>query len=200
MRIDRRLVLTGLLALGACASAEKPVFEPLDFDYLTKIKLDASQLDIEDAWVPRGSARHVEYLAPTRPLKALRLMADQRLVTGGMAGRAVFGVDDAALIYARGRFEGSFAVRLELFDGQGQSRGTVQARVRGARTARDVEDEDTTRVDLDTLVRKMMDDINVEFEFQLRQAFKDSLQTTAPAAPAPDAVETQELPSVPKQP
>lgn len=193
MTIDRRFLLAGLLALASCGGGEKPVFEPLDYDYLTKIKLDAGELDIDDGWVPRGSARHVEYLAPSRPLKTLRKMAEQRLVTGSMTGRAVFTVTDASLILNRGRFEGSFAVRLELFDQAGTSRGTADARVRGVRVAKDDEDEDATRIDLDALVRKMMDDLNVEFEYQVRRAFKEALQSTAPAAPAPAAVETQDL-------
>lgn len=200
MTVDRRFLLVGLLALAACGSGEKPVFEPLDYDYLTKLKLDAGALEIDDGWVPRGSARHVEYLAPSRPLKTLRKMADQRLVTGSMTGRAVLTITDASLILNRGRFEGSFAMRLELFGNDGNSRGTADARVRGARVAKDDGDEDATRIDLDALVRKMMDDLNVEFEFQVRRAFKDALQTTDTTAPAPGAVETQELPQTPGAP
>ncbi len=200
MTIDRRFLLAGLLALASCGSGEKPVFEPLDYDYLTKIKLDAGQLDIDDGWVPRGSARHVEYLAPSRPLKTLRKMAEQRLLTGSMTGRAVLTITDASLILNRGRFEGSFALRLELFGADGNSRGTADARVRGARVAKDDEDEDATRIDLDALVRKMMEDLNVEFQFQVQRAFKDALQSTDTTAPAPEAVETQELPTTPGSP
>ncbi len=193
MALDRRFLLAGLLALASCGGGEKPVFEPLDYDYLTKIKLDAGELEIDDGWVPRGSARHVEYLAPSRPIKTLRKMADQRLVTGSMTGRAVLTITDASLILNRGRFEGSFAMRLELFSAEGTSRGTADARVQGARAAKDDEDEDAIRIDLDALVRKMMDDLNVEFQFQVQRAFKDALQSTDTAAPAPASVESQDL-------
>lgn len=200
MRLDRRLFLLAPLAVAACAAREPRVFEPLDYDYLTKIKLDVGQIDIEDAWAPRGAGRHVEFLAPSRPQKTLRLMAEQRLVAGGLSGRAVFGIDDASIILVRGRFEGHFAVRLELFDAHGAPSGSVQAQVRGARAATDAEDEEDSRADLDALVRRMMSDLNVEFEFQVRNAFKGQMQSTAPAAPAPESVDTENLAAPPKKP
>ena len=123
MTLARRAALCLVFLLAACKAPEKPVF-----DYLTKIKLDVGNIEIEDAWVPRGSARHVEYLAPTRPTKAMRLMAEQRLVPGGTAGKAVFRIDDASIILYRGRFEGSFAVHLELLDAEERGCATVRRR------------------------------------------------------------------------
>jgi hypothetical protein len=42
-------------------------------------------------------------------------------------------------------------------------------------------------------MRRMMERLNVEFEFQVRQALKASVQATEPAAPAPQPVEAQDI-------
>ena len=196
-----RLIACALVVLVVgCAKpekAERPVFEAFDFDYLTKIKLDVGSIEVDDGWVPRGSARHVEYLAPTRPTKAMRLMAEHRLVPGGTAGVAALRIDDASIVLYRGRFEASFAVHMEVLDGEGQQVGLVNARVRDSETARDEDEATTSQVDIETLMRRMMDKLNVEFEYQVRQALKAKMQTTSPAAPKPEAVETQDLSAVP---
>ncbi len=198
MMIARCFAVCLVVLLAGCKPPEKPVFEAFDFAYLTTIKLNVATIEIEDAWVPRGAARHVEYLAPTRPVKALRLMAEHRLVTGGTVGQAIFAVDDASIIAYRGRFEGSFAVHLELQDAEGQQVGIASARVRDSVAARDEEDQTASQVDLEGLMRRMMEKMNVEFEYQVRQALKASLQTTSPAAPQPEAVEKQELTGAPE--
>ncbi len=197
MMVMRLLAFALVVVLSGCAKPEKPVFEAFDFDYLTKIKLDVGAIEVDDGWVPRGSARHVEYLAPTRPAKAMRLMAEQRLVPGGAAGTAALRIDDASIVLYRGRFEGNFAVHLDVLDADGQQVGMVNARVRDSEAARDEEDATTSQVDIETLMRRMMDKLNIEFEYQVRQALKAKLQTTTPVAPKPEAVETQDLSAVP---
>ena len=60
MPTRRSLVFSALLlplAVAGCESRPKPVFEKLNFDYLTKIKLDVGTVDINDTWAPRGSTR-----------------------------------------------------------------------------------------------------------------------------------------------
>ncbi len=197
MTLARRAALCLVVLLAACKAPEKPVFEAFDFYYLTKIKLNVATIEIDDGWVPRGSAGHVEYLAPTRPTKAMRLMVEHRLVTGGTAGQAVFRIDDASIILFRGRFEGSFAVHLELLDPEGQPAGMANARVRDSVAARDEEDQSASQVDIEGLMRRMMEKLNVEFEYQVRQALKSQVQTTTPAAPEPEAIDKQDLTTVP---
>ena len=199
MGFVRLVALALVVGLAGCAKPEKPVFEAFDFDYLTKIKLDVGAIEVDDGWVPRGSARHVEYLAPTRPVKAMRMMAEQRLVPGGTAGTAVVRVDDGSIILYRGRFEGSFAVHMEVLDGEGQQVGMVNARVRDSEAAKDEEDVTASQVDIETLMRRMMGKLNVEFEYQVRRALKGKLQTTVPAAPKPEAVDAQDLTGVPAE-
>lgn len=204
MKATRRsLIFTSFLlpfALAGCESRPKPVFEALSFDYLTKIKVDVGTIDINDSWAPRGSARQVGFLAPTRPVVALRTMASDRIVPGGTSGRATFVIDNASIIQDRSNYIGDFAVHLDIFDAQDEQVGTVSAKVHGNQKVTDDEDEDAVRTDLDTLVRRMMGQMNVEFEFQLRKALRDKMQVTSPAAPAPDAVDAEDLQAPTKKP
>ena len=200
MTLARRAVLLSLVALAACGGPAAPVFKPLDYSYLTKIKLDVGRIDIDDSWAPRGQLRHVENLAPTQPVVAMRRMAEQRLVAGGNAGRAAFTIDDASIIICAGKLEGHFAVHLVLYDAGGNQTGEVKAQVTAARPASNEEDPDAMRTDLDALTRKMMDDLNVEFEYQIRRNLKTALQTTAPDAPPPAPVQAQPLPDPNQKP
>jgi hypothetical protein len=193
MKLTRRAAFILPLLLAACAATPPKVFEPLDYSYLTKLKLDVGNIEIDDSWVPRGGGRHVEYLAPTRPIVALRRMAEQRLVPGGTAGRAVFTIDDASIFQGPSRYEGSLAVHLEVFDAQGNSKGSIYARVRATRSITDEGDPEAVREDLYVLTRKMMDDMNVEFEYQLRKGLNSVLQTTDTTAPPPPPVQQQDL-------
>ncbi len=180
--------------LAGCAGPSAPPrsFQPLDYDYLTKLRLNVARIDVDANWVPRGGQQHVEYLAPTPPLRALALMAQQRLVPAGSAGNGLFVVDDASLVQDRSTYLGRFAVHLNLFDDEQHSLGTAEAQVTGVHpvTGRD---QNAVRADLYDLTRTLMDAMNVELEFQLRRSMRDQLQATSPDAPLPASVETQTL-------
>ncbi len=193
--LTRRLLAFAMLAvLAGCApQREPPVFERLDFDYLTKLQLDVARIDIDDSWVPRGGARQVGFLAPTRPEAALRAMAESRLFPGGTQGRGLFVIDDASIVQRGDQYVGTLAVHLDLFDAADQRTAHVEARVRATRPVTDDEDAVAVRIDLDAMMRKMMSDMNVEFEFQLRQALRDRVRSSVDPPRAPAAVEQQDL-------
>ena len=193
-RLTRRAALLLPLLLAACGGdqAAAPNYQPPSYDYLTKLRLAVGSISIDDSWVPRGAARHVEYLAPTPPLDALRRMAQDRLVATGGKGRASFVIDDASIIRSPRQYEGSLAVRLDVADDSGTSLGHAGARV--TRT-RDVtgEDPEQVRADLYALVRDMMRDMNVEFEYQVRRAMKNMLEATNPEVPPAGPVQSEDL-------
>ena len=182
----------GLLPAGCGGGAAPPTFAPLRYTYLTKIKLDVARVDIDDSWTPRGADRHVEFLAPTPPLDALRHMAEDRLVPGGTSRRALFTIEDASIIQAGDGYRAIFAVGLDILNDDGQRLRGITAHATGTH-AISGGDPDTVRSDLYELTRKVMADMNVDFEFQIRKTLRRDLQTTSETAPPPAPVQTQEL-------
>ena len=89
----------------------------------------------------------------------------------------------------RGGLAGALAVRLDVLTPDGNRAGFAEARVNRQYqgSMRD------PRGAAYTLLDRMMDDMNVELEFQVRASLRDWLQRTAPNAPAPAAVQQQNL-------
>ena len=195
------LLLSLLLPLAACSddTPQAPHFEAANYDYLTKLRLKVGKIEIDDNWVPRGEARHVEYLAPTTPLAALRIMAEQRLVAAGDQGAARFSVQDASIIRSGGQYLGTAAVRLDVTDADGNE---VAHAIAHAAQTRAVSggDPDQVRADLYELVRGLMRDMNVEFEYQVRRTMADRLESTDPSAPPPAPVQSEDLTAPVKTP
>lgn len=194
MRLRFAVMTILLLGLAGCGGSEPPpdLYPPLSYTYLTKLRLDVAKLAIDDSWVPSGEALHVEYLAPEQPVAALRQMALDRLEMDGTAGTAEFGIDDASIIQVHDHYDAHFAVHLTLLDASGNKLGEIKAAVRDSRTFID-DSAEAQKSDLYALVKKTMDDMNVEFEFQMRRALSAHLLATKPLAPPPPAVQTQDL-------
>ncbi len=200
-RVSRRAALTAFsvsvlalpVLLSACGESEPPpTFRPLGWEYLTPLKLNVARVDIDDSWTPRAGTREKGFLAPTPPVDALRKMAEDRLIAGGSSGRAAFVIEDASIAQVRSNYVGRFAVRLDMRTASGTRMGYAEARVSRTRAIRD-DSPEGTRAELYDMVRQMMSDMNVEFEFQIRRSLREYLQTTAPAAPGPGPVEQQDL-------
>ena len=198
-RLPRRAALllplgavAGLLA-GCVAAPPPPVFPPLTFGYLTKLRLAVQTIDVEVAWTPQPvtSGEHVENQSPVQPVDALRQMVQDRLIPGGSDGQATVTIDDAALTRVGDRFEANFAVHMDIHNGDGTRTGYAQARVARTRTISDYS-TDAVRQALYDLVKATMADMNVEFEYQIRHSLGEWLQATTPAAPLPP-VEQQNL-------
>jgi hypothetical protein len=191
----RSVVIAVTLLVAACVQSPpvRTSFPPFDFSYLTKLRLNVATIDIDDAWQPPPDPRQIGAYAPVSPVAALRQMAMDRLSAGGTSGRAVFTITDASLLRVGGRINGSFAVRLTVTNADGTRSAFAEARV--ARSSTLVDDDPATLRDaLYTLVKQAMDDMNVEFEYQVRRTLRDWLQTTAPSAPLPPPVQSQDLP------
>jgi hypothetical protein len=185
------------LLLASCASNAPPQqFDPLTYDYLTKLPLDVSSIDIDD-WRPVQGGRHVEYLAPEPPAAALHRMAQDRLFAAGNGGRAHFIIEDASLTRGEDMYQGSFAVHLDVTAADGSPRGSVEARVVGTHPITDTDYNDV-RTDLYDLTKRLMSSMNVELEFQINRSLRKDLQSTSPTAPGPAPVETQDLGAPPR--
>ena len=195
-RLGLVLLLLPLALPGCGGEPPPPVLEqampPFHYDYLTKLRINVASIAIEDRSAPAGPG-DVSNLSPEPPAAALRQMAEDRLAAGGSTGRAVFVIENAAIQRAPdGTLVGTLAVRLDISTGGGAPTAYAEARV-----SRTLANADTPlRTALYTMTRQMMDDMNVEFEYQVRRSLKDWLQDTTPvAAPAPVQAQPLDGPS-----
>lgn len=185
-----------LLAFCLAGCGEETVapaaFPRPNYDYLTKIELNVGRIDIDDRWVPRGAGRRVEHLAPTPPRDAQRRMAADRLVAVGSSGRALFVIEDASIVRGPRDYEASLAVRVDIADDADNLLGQAPARVELVRPIGG-ETERAMRDDLYVLVRDLMAEMNVEFEYHIRHALRGALHQLATNAPDPGPVNTLPL-------
>jgi hypothetical protein len=168
------------LLLAACGGEPVQDFAPLRYAYLPPIRLNVGTIEIEQRFVPSGASPDVSGRSPVQPVEALRAMAQDRLAAFGASGRAVFSILNASLIKNRDVIDGAMTVRLDIYGPDGQRAGFAQASVARQHTG----DIDSLRAALYDMVKAMMAQMNVEFEYQVRHALKPWLTTgTAAAAP-----------------
>ena len=187
MDLTRRLALLLPAVLAACVGDDdvpRQDFPALHYDYLTPLRLNVGAVDVGEA-PPPGP---LDAQNPASPGAALRQMALDRIGAGGSTGRAVFHIDAAQIAQGGGGLQGVLAVHLDILDPGGGRVAFAEARVsrqsNGSRGG--------LRAALYDMTRSMMDDMNIEFEFQVRRSLKAWLQDAA-TAPAPAPVEQQDL-------
>lgn len=180
---SRRLVLLLPLAAIGCSRRE-PVTGPvgrLDYTALLPLRLNVATISISDAAppVPTGD---VGLLLQVPPPDAVRLMARQRLSGVGTAGEALFGVTAASLVQANGNLVCRLGCRLDIINGQGLRQGFIEAETSATMTLSDRAVRETRARVGEVLLRRAMDQLNVEFEFQIRRSLRDWLVEAAPGA------------------
>jgi hypothetical protein len=183
--LTRRFVLLLPLAIAACGGDDDELgFAPLRFNDLPPIQLQVASIAIEQRFIPAGVAPDVSYRDPAPPIEALKAMANDRLQAFGTANKAVFAILDASLTRDNDVVTGSFAVSLAILDDSGTQLGFAEARVQSRHPGR-IND---IRPVLYDITRALMSDMNIEFEYQIRQHLKAWLTTgAAPAAPVEQA-------------
>jgi hypothetical protein len=181
--LTRRHALLLPLFLAACGDDE-PVYQPLRFDYLPPIQLNVANLDIEQRFIPSGSKPDVTDQDPEPPVRALKAMANDRIKPFGTSRRAVFAILDATLTRQGDVIRSVMRVSLTVFDDDDRKAGFAEARVEHRRTG----SVDNLRATLYAITKSMMDDMNVEFEYQVRRNLKAWLiGAEAPATPVEQA-------------
>jgi hypothetical protein len=178
-----RRVLLLLPALGAaCAGPEPasaPPLGPMSWAHLTPLPLDVASLEVAPSSPPPPPG-DVGALLSTPPAEAVRAMARDRLSAVGTTGQAVFLVTEAGVVRERGgALRCALGCRLEITGGEGGP-GFMEAAVQ--RSVSGAEASGPRAADL--LLRRAMDDLNVEFEYQLRRNLRRWLVSAAPAGAA----------------
>lgn len=190
MSLSRRSALLLPLAFAACGPSEPDRYEPLSWDYLPPIPLNVALVEVEQRFFPSGFSPDVTPQAPVKPVEALRAMASDRLRSFGTKDKAVFVIQDASLARRDGTIVANLAVTLTILREGGERAGYVEARV----SRREQGGSGSLRYNLYQTVKSMMDQMNVELEFQIRRNLKEFL---VEATAAPTAVEQAPL-SAPK--
>ncbi len=196
------LFTTTLLPLAACGGSETPFVDtrPMTFEYLTPLRLAVGSVNVVDEWNAPNAAPNVDHLATTTPLAALHRMTQDRLLPGTNDGTATVTIKNASIIAQRtgsdGLFEsagvkynGTLSVRIDVRSGDGLRTGFATAQVTRAQSTTPAPTGTNERNAIDAIVRQMMNDMNVELEYQVRRSLRDWLQAdadaNAPASPAP---------------
>lgn len=178
---SRRAFLALPVLLAACGDEEPAEtansFPPLRFDYLPPIPLNVASIDIQQRFVPAGIPPDVSPQDPVQPVDALKAMAHDRLQALGTTNKAVFAIIDATLSRMDEVIRGTMTVSLTLYDSDGAQSGYATATVERSHTGEDSDIRST----LYEFTKTMMNDMNVEFEYQIRKNLKDWLAT--PSAP-----------------
>lgn len=185
MPVSRRSTLLVPLLLAACSDDGPPrELTPLRYDFLTRLQLNVASIEFADLPAPGP----LDTSSPAPAAQALRQMADDRLAAGGSSGKAVVVIEEARIVRSGSTLDGSMAIRIDIVAADSQRAGFAEARVARKLSGfgRDL------RGGLYDITKQMLDDMNVELEFQLRRSLRDYLQTTT-AAPAPAAVQQQDL-------
>ncbi|HEY6432187.1 MAG TPA: hypothetical protein VIZ17_09400 [Acetobacteraceae bacterium] len=180
--LTRSVVLALTVALTACTfgSEEPPAAQALDFSYLTPLPLNVATLNVESQYVPSGVPPDVSRLDPISPVQALEQMAQQRLKPVGPTGQAVFTVNNASMVQTGNVITGVMSVTLSIYPSPGVRAGYAQATV--TRQISGVEGD--LAGPLADLTRNLIDQMNVEFEYRVRQALgRWVLSPGATAAP-----------------
>lgn len=190
--IARRVILLLPLVVAGCSGSEPPeVYVPPSYAYLTPLRLNVATIQIDDRTSPVPT-NAIEEAAPLRPADALRAMGRDRLFAAGSAGRAVLVLDRASLVRLSDGVEGRLAVHLDIYAGGDDRVAFAAAQVTRRQTGDGAEGRSPPA--LYRLVSQMMDDMNVEFEFQVRRSLKEYLQLPEGTSPPPPPVQTQDLP------
>lgn len=175
--IARRLVLSLPLAFAACGPSEPEFYEPLSWEYLPPIPLNVATIEVEQRFFPSGISPDVTAQAPIKPVEALRTMISDRLRSFGTKERAVVVIQDASLIRRDSTISANLSILLTIYREGGDRAGFVEARV----TRREQGGSGSLRHSLYQVVKSMMDQMNVELEFQIRRNLKDYIvEPTAP--------------------
>ena len=180
VRLTRRSSLLLPFLLAACVPEAK-VYPPPRYDFLKPIDLAVKTIEVQIRFAAAGVPPDISQQSPVDPVATLRQMGEDRLKALGSQARAVFTISDASLIRRDDLIRGSMDATVAIVADDGQRLAYAQARVTRSHTGR-VGDLQQLLFDM---VSDMMDDMNVELEFQIRGKLPQWLAGEVTAVPAP---------------
>jgi len=200
--MNRRFVLLLPLLIACCGDNERPVparahFPPLRYSYLPPINLNVQRVEMDEGFFPSTASGEIVAQSPVDPVDTLFAMARDRLKPMATSGTARFGIRTVSIVRRGNAISGELAVRLDVRDAEGTNSGYAEARATAEHTG-PVPDQRSVIYDM---MKSMMDQMNVELEFQIRNKLR-SWVAEPPAAtpPARQPVEPNLPPPPPAPP
>ena len=203
----KRRALCALPLLAACAN-EQPTGPfvppgPPSYGHLTPLRLKVSALEIKEP--ESGTALMVQQPAPFLPSDVMLRMARDRLSAAGGTGSARFVIQTARLTRETASAAGAFSpasetfrcimrCQLEIISAEDGVLASAAAEVRREVTGPTRDDAERAAL-AERVVKLAGQDMNVEFEFQVRRHLRNWLQmVAAPGEALPQPVEREALP------
>jgi hypothetical protein len=169
-RLRRRLLLVAPLTLVACGEDEVSApnvrrdFPPLRYAYLPPINLNVQKVEMAGDYAPATSGGEIIGASPVDPVETLYAMARDRLKPVGTGDRAIFRILNASIMRRRDGLSGELAVRLDVRKDDDTNTGFVNARVTADRSGLAA----SQRAVVYDMLKSLLDDMNVELEYQIR--------------------------------
>lgn len=199
--------MSAALAVAACGRASEPPppppSAPPSYSHLTPLRLAVGRIDVVAATDP--AATRTMPPAPLVPQDLMLTMARDRLSAGGGGAVARFRVQIATLTRepssgggvfttATERLSCTMRCRIEVVREDGSPAGFAEAEVRRVAVRPAGSAAERTRA-AEEIVRLAGNDLNVEFEYQLRRNLRALIQAPPqPGEATPPPVEAEPLP------
>lgn len=191
--MNRRALLLAS-GLAGCGGREPPPppLRPIGYRYLTPLPLAVASIETRVTAPAPAPSDPAARLDPG-PAEAVLIMGRDRLLAVGGAPVGVFTATRGSLTRLGSGLVCSVGCRLEII--AGERLGAIEAEARATATG----SEAARPAAAEQLLRRAMDDLNVEFEYQLRRTLRTWLVEVAPGstgvpAPAPGGVAREDLP------
>jgi uncharacterized lipoprotein YmbA len=169
------------LTLAGCGSPPPPQnFAPLDYSYLPPLVLKVANLNVVNNYVPTPSQATLIGQDPEPPATALLAMLNHRIVASGAPGNATVAVVSASLDGVGGNLTGTMTVDVTVTSPDGRSTGYTEATVSASKSAPD--DSSQMPAALYGLTKQLMDNMNIQLQYQMQHNLSDWLSWSAPGA------------------
>ncbi|MDI2090545.1 hypothetical protein [Commensalibacter oyaizuii] len=187
------LLFSPMVGLTACSHHDEPNFAPLTYDYLTPIFFNVGQITIQNMTAGATYPRDVTNLSPVSPITALENMANNRFKARGSARHAVFTIKRASLQESgHNGIYGQMDVSFDIYNSNNQKMASIQAGVNHTYDIDSSKGDANSKSNLYDITQKLMQDMNVELEYQIRQHLQKYI-VDATGTPIANDIQTQDL-------
>jgi hypothetical protein len=198
VRLTRRLVLFLPLLSASCGDDQRAAplrtnFPPLRYGYLPPINLNVQRVEMAGDYVPPSGDNQVGDPSMADTLYA---MARDRLKPVATGGVATFRIVTASITRRGSTLNGELAVRVDVHNADDTNSGFAEAHASATHNG-PISDLRGTAYDM---MKSMMDDMNVELEFQLRNKLRAWIVEPVAAPSPPPISPSMGLPTPPPAP